>query len=327
MKLGNRSEGLALVQIMLIFALLAVVAANMQVKQRFEIRRTTSVIQNSQALEFAVAIEEFLKQGLAYDLQETETDTHDEIWYGEQQPIPFGGAVMEPSIQDLDSKFNLNWLSMENGERQRWAKGMERMLSHLGLEPQIARNLLDWFDPDSQAAYVYPQRDPPYLPSNVEMAHISELRLIEGVDDEVYETLRHYVSALPFDSKLNVNTADKAVMMTISDLLQESKIDQIISGRDDGENAYTSVQDMVRANDIKEREQQSINFDTLAVVSNYFELFSVITLDTKVTYLTSVLYRNKENSNIILKLVSRDLASTQQYRFDNLETNQDDPLE
>jgi len=45
---------------------------------------------------------------------------------------------------------------------------------------------------------------------------VSELRLIHGIDGDVYTALAPYVSALPEGTTINVNTASVPVLMTLA---------------------------------------------------------------------------------------------------------------
>ena len=61
----------------------------------------------------------------------------------------------------------------------------------------------------------YMSLQPPYLAANRLMTDVSELALVRGFNDQVRERLNPFVSALPANTAVNVNTASPEVLSAV----------------------------------------------------------------------------------------------------------------
>jgi hypothetical protein len=86
--------------------------------------------------------------------------------------------------------------------------------------PELARNLIDWVDADSdrqrggdEDSY-YLGQDPPYRAANRALLTLDELRLIEGFDGPLVEALAPYLTVHPYalGEGINPNTAPPWVL-------------------------------------------------------------------------------------------------------------------
>src|SRR5690606_39085646 len=101
-----------------------------------------------------------------------------------------------------------------------------------------AERLRDWLDPDQEASGAYGAEDnqyllaqPPYRTANRIIADPSELRLLLGMREEHYRRLRPYVSALPSEARINVNTAGAMVLSTLADTLTPEVAQTLVLAR------------------------------------------------------------------------------------------------
>ncbi len=320
------NSGLALVQVMLIFALLAIVAANMQVNQRFEIARTIRLIDQATAREYSSFGEMMTRQALAELDPNKDADTRFEVdafeCFSLTLPEIVPGVEFGLYAQDLDGKFNLNWLSMQNQNRANWIAGFKKMLSNLDVPTELGDNVAAWFDPDSSAQFVYGGKSPSYSASNLPMGDISELRLIDGMTEEHYLKLRPYVAALPFDSKLNLNTAHEPVLHALSVQLSDTEISNIFSNQlvlADGQcdnpprstgDAYTSIQDINSVAGFNQEKPAPFDENLVSFKSQFYEVLTEITINDHTTFVTSLLYRGQNN----FKVLSRNLTRQELYQ-------------
>lgn len=127
-------------------------------------------------------------------------------------------------FQDEERKINLNGISLSN-------VAVLRELFMLLEEDEnqaeiIAYSILDWIDEDvalSHSDYgaeenYYQDLEEPYKVKNRPFESIEELLLVRGMDQEIYEKIRPYVTIFPRDSKLMVNfhTASEIVLKALA---------------------------------------------------------------------------------------------------------------
>ncbi|MDQ2696254.1 MAG: type II secretion system minor pseudopilin GspK [Pseudomonadota bacterium] len=241
----RRQSGVALLTVLLVVFLAGVAAASLATVQQFAIRRSGLLLHQQQARLYALGGEALaalvLRQDLENDRQQggVAKDHLNEAWATESPVFPIEGGVLSGRIEDLQSCFNLNNLVPEadsgtgtpddsQAARQRAAFG--RLLNTLNLNPDLIDAITDWIDPDQDQRTagaedaVYLSRDPAYLTAGRYLESISELRLIDGIDPEVYDALAPHVCALPPGSTLNINTASSVVLTVLQDDLSEPEL-------------------------------------------------------------------------------------------------------
>ena len=172
---------------------------------------------------------------LRVDARTNQYDTLDEIWSRTALPITLGDGDVMVTIEDEERKIDLNRLMLPNGiavDERRLAV-FQRLLDTLGIERAVADAVVDWLDTDenprvggAESSY-YLGLPNPYRAKNDLFDTIGELRLVRGVTDNVYETLRPFVT-VSSSGMVNINTAPKEVLMSLSagaDLAEGGAID------------------------------------------------------------------------------------------------------
>ena len=114
---------------------------------------------------------------------------------------------------------------------------LERLFEELGLGQGRLESLMDWLDSDDEPRPNGAERDfyqdltPPYTPTNGPLSTLLEIRLIKGFDHETFEKLRPYITAYS-EGSVNVNTADKIVLESLSSKISPFVADDIIKARE-----------------------------------------------------------------------------------------------
>ncbi len=242
--------GAALITAILITAIATIAAVAMASRQHLDIRRTTNVIESSQAYLFALGAEEWGRQLLIRDRLENQIDHLEEDWATTLPPIEVEGGRVAGQIEDLQGRFNLNNLVTGNQPSQLDLDRFRRLLFLLGLDEQLAEAVVDWIDenedvsiPGGAEDFEYLGRELPYRTPNAKMASVSELLLVKGVDREVYDELLPYVTVLPEYTDINVNTASAKLLRTLVAGLTDSEADELIDAR--SPDGFASVADFV----------------------------------------------------------------------------------
>jgi general secretion pathway protein K len=182
---------------------------------------------------------------------------------------------------------------------------LERLLEVLEIDTvnidPILKSIADWLDKDGEPRFPDGAEDseyvgltPPYLTANRPFISVSELRLIKGIDAEVYSKLAPYLSALPAKTPLNVNTLTPPLLAALSDQsmsLEEAQT-RLENPPDEG---YKNPQEFLDAQSIS-----VINPELLSVNSQYFLVQVEARVGEGRASLESVLQRESENKTRVL---------------------------
>ncbi|AHL73704.1 general secretion pathway protein GspK [Stutzerimonas stutzeri] len=240
-------RGVALITVLLVVAIVTVVCAGMIARQQLSIRGTANQMQARQAWHYALGGEALARSILRRDLQAsgngTEVPAIDHLLEPWALPQPAydldeGQGQVQVRIEDLTGRFNLNSLVQEQQPNAAALAQFRRLLLRLQISEPYAERLLDWLDSDQQPSgelgaedNAYLLLDPPYRTAGRRLEDISELRLLLDMRDEDFQRLAPYVSALPADTPLNVNTASAMVLSSLADSLSPSAAEALVQAR------------------------------------------------------------------------------------------------
>lgn len=218
----REEEGVALLTVLLLVAVMSALAVGVLDDIRFGIRRTSNGEAVSQARWYALGAEAMAKSRLSA-LRDADV-TATEAWNGKVFRFPIEAGVIEGRLTDGAACFNLNSVVEGAGETYRrrplGVAQFRALLIGLQIAPQraeaLAGALVDWIDSDAlreaggaeDEAYANATR--PYRTSGTLLAEVSELRAVRGYDPALYARLRPYLCALPSPvlSPINVNALD-----------------------------------------------------------------------------------------------------------------------
>jgi len=237
MKRTDRREGMALLTVLLLVAVMSVIAVAVLDDVRFSVRRATNTETQTQAQWYADGAEALARKQVARLLTLNPTRTPLEPqWNGRVLSFPIDEGTITAVVRDGQACFNLNsvvegygedLIARPQGMAQLVALGRALGLPDSRMRP-VAEALADWLDADSNALPLgaedgaYAGRASPYRTGGVFLAEVSELRAVNGMDAELYRRLRPYVCALPTSrlSPINVNTlaeADAPLLVMLTD--------------------------------------------------------------------------------------------------------------
>ncbi|MFV8572555.1 type II secretion system minor pseudopilin GspK [Marinobacter sp. SBS5] len=306
-------SGVALIMVLLAMALVVLLATGMTKQQSLRIYKAGHYLAQQQGLSIALGAEEFAKRILIRDYEEDKEDGNmvdslDEFWAMHAAVLPLDeNGVVEVQIDDLGGRINLNDLIAPNGEVDPLTKDrLSRLLIALGINGLNVDTLIDWVDADDQTASAYGAEDGQYLmadpgfrAANQPFVSISELRLIEGMKEEIYVALRPHVSALPVSGiGINVNSATAPVLMSLHGELNEAQAEAIIEKRE--EERFENLQDFLA---LPEFSGLGLKRNGLTLQTRFFEVVSRITYDNRVVNMVSTVFRNPEGE---VRTVHRD---------------------
>ncbi|WP_006787457.1 type II secretion system minor pseudopilin GspK [Thiorhodospira sibirica] len=219
----TKQHGVALLLALLVVALATIAAVDMTLRQQLDIRRAGNVLLNDQAYLYALAAESYALHLLGRPGPDRELPWDDCV--SPTLPVALDDALLEVWVEDLHCRVNLNALAGSDVIMQsfvRWLSLMNAEHPELYLQPEsLARAIKDWLNPQTDEPY-YRLQNPPYLSANQAMLSPTELRLVQGVNDDIWQALAPYVTALPgTDLALNLEYADDTLQIAFSDLPQQ----------------------------------------------------------------------------------------------------------
>lgn len=297
---ARHQQGVALVSVLLIVAILLAVASRLLASHNLVINAHQNTFEQNQALQYALGAETLARQALYQDFNTTgkDIDHNGEIWA--QQTMPFEldeGGYLEAQLIDRQGCFNLNRLA--GSEADVATEQLKRMAQNLGVNPQIADAWRDWVDADLEISGFgaedsdYLINQPPYRTPNQPVVDVSELSLLQNVDREQLTLLLPHVCLLPVtESSLNINTVNVQSLAALDESFSISQIEPIVAA----DRAYQSVAEFVQAfPDFTPAEA------SLKVTSEYFLLHAQAQVGSSSVTLQSLLFRDP-NSGVVTVL-------------------------
>jgi general secretion pathway protein K len=231
----SRSQGVALIMVLLILAIASVALISMSTSRQLDNRRTENLLRSAQAFEYVYSLESWAAKVLHDELLENQQDSFDDSWANPLPETAIPGGTIKAQISDLQGRFNLNNLLVDEKPSDLDNQRFKRLLASLNIKPNIVDAILDWMDADSEIRYpdgaedeTYFQKPSPYRSANRLFTDVSELRLIPGLSQEDYDKLQPYVYVDNAYTTINVNTASSLLLRCLADNLSAKDSELLI---------------------------------------------------------------------------------------------------
>lgn len=305
-------RGMALITVMLVVAVVTVVCAGIIARQQLSIRSSANQLHVRQAWHYALGGETLAKAVLRNDLRQGDprapVDHLAEPWAKPFAPFALDeGGELKVRIEDPSGRFNLNSLVRQGQPNEAAVAQFKRLLLGLQIVAPYAERLVDWLDADQEPNGAYGAEDnqyllmqPPYRTANRAITDVSELRLLLEMTEADYRRLLPFVSALPADATLNVNTADARVLASLADGVPLSTAEGLVASR--GSQGYADV-----ATFLAQLPGLSLQSQGLAVGSQYFQVISDVSVGDRRQVLSSTVQRLSDGKVYVL---ARDLGQS-----------------
>jgi general secretion pathway protein K len=297
-----RQRGIAMLVAILLVALATIIAVAVAYENAMTARRGTATISFDDALLINQGAEAFAAYGLrAVKTNDKSGDTYlAQPWaqpLGPLEVVP--GVTLEASLEDMEGRFNLNWLVASDGSNKAdpiATAAFTHLLELLGIEPKWTDMIVDWIDSDSIALpdggedSTYLGQNPPYLTANQYITSTSELLALPGFGHDRYAKLAPYITALPpMANKLNICTASGYVLDAFNPGRQEWSTDpnSLAQNRTNAGACFPTMQGYQASFEGTTWGQVTQHLETK---SHFFRLSSLVTIGTAEFNLYSLLY-------------------------------------
>ena len=168
------------------------------------------------------------------------------------------------------------------------------------LKEEITDSITDWIDADdieriggAESSY-YESLEESYEAKNNLLHSLQELRLIKGIDDDIL-TMIHGFLTIHSDGKINVNTASKEALISLSEELTGDIADEIIAFR--LENPFQQVVDVKNNISISDHVYTEIS-KFIDIKSNYFSISSTGEINQSRRTIIAIIERSGTKSKI-----------------------------
>ncbi|MEW7314792.1 type II secretion system minor pseudopilin GspK [Buttiauxella gaviniae] len=219
----KNQRGMALLVVLLLLSAMTLLASQMTVRYRQMWQRSHTLLTQLQMREYLLGGEAFAARVLYQDsIDSPQITSRAQYWASQQTVWPIDEVSLRAEIRDEQACFNLNSLQNRDAKNpdilaQYYENVFVSLLEGLEVDNLRARQLTaaveDWLDANRDAQILgaedneYMALNPPYLPANQPMQHLSELRAVKGIDGALYQALRPLICVLPERTlAVNINT-------------------------------------------------------------------------------------------------------------------------
>lgn len=252
---ARRDRGFVLVNALVLVAALAATATLLLSRAE----RGRAQLEAAQlADQLTLALDAFDALALTRLAQDRGNSDHgNESWAQPRQALPLARGEVAGEIQDLQGRFNINWLSSPDNRLAQEA--FARLLAQLGLSPELGPEIRRFVTPgalrEAPAGALRWQggRALALDPVGGPLLSADQLADLPTLSPRAYARLRGVITALPGDSRLNVNTATPEVLAAFLPDLPSSALTRLIRTRD--RSPFNSVQAFLIAARLQQEEQ------------------------------------------------------------------------
>ncbi|WP_293735092.1 type II secretion system minor pseudopilin GspK [uncultured Acinetobacter sp.] len=316
MKNYSSQRGVALLTILVMVALATILAATIAKRQTNTAENTGYLMRQDQSLLYAKSAEAFFSELLIQDSDNGSSIDHlQENWAKPMPPFPVEDGSVSGKLLDESGKFNLNNLVKADGNQvddsaRRW---FEKLLQRVGLPAELSQAVIDWQDTNDEVtgamgaeSSYYQGLDPAYLTPNTKFHSIDELKLVRGFEGKNYDLIKPYVTALPEQTKVNMNTAPALLLASIDPKVDVKALEQQLKVKETELTHFNNVNDLWKLSAFSGIDEQS-KTDAASLLdskSNYFTAQIEVMLSERKRQFTSLMMR-KDKQVIVY---SRSLA-------------------
>ena len=175
----------------------------------------------------------------------------------------YRGISISMRISDECGKLNVNRIL-----QPRYYNVAKRLFERLGYSQELLDSLKDWIDRDNLPSdygvedYYYESLG--YRPSNAPLKSLGEIYYVKGFSEKSVKKLLNYLTVYG-SGKINVNSASKELLLSLSERMSEGIADSIIESRP-----------IKRLEDLKEFMDRELYYEILPLITNRCDYFEIV---------------------------------------------------
>ena len=306
----QESHGSALITALFIMTLIAIAATAMSNRLQLDIYQTKMSIQSDTLYLASESVTFWAMDTLSSPKNRFSKPLKTNLiaLFPKAQATTYPQVTLTGKLYDLQALFNIN-----NLQDKKYHPVFLTLLTQIA--PKMAqkerRQLLDsivyWISPyqperghDEGLSY-YMEQIPPYLPAYQSLQSLSELRLIHGVTETIYQTLEPYLTALPEVTPVNINTSPKRLIQSLGEGISDTQFDELLEARGD-----TGIRTLKKLYEILPKLR--IPLEDVSIDSTYFLCIATARgSDLETTTYTIIKRSNDRKGHISIGIVRQSL--------------------
>lgn len=298
----KKSRGVVLILALFITALVAAMVVAMMGRLQRDTYRTGLILHSIQAELYGEGAVAWAKDQLANNFLNKKPQRLVDLTPIHMPVKEMDGYRIECTISDAEAQFNLN--NLVKPEDKADLKKLIKLVAP-EINEQIAMGIVtavtDWITPglrNTSFDKYYLKLKPAYSAAHRPMFSISELRLIKGVNPELYKKLSLYVTALPEHTPVNIQSTSAPVLASLSPTMTLEAANRIVEYRKHA--SFSSVEKFLEYDVVK---NNPIAGDKITVTSSYFLVTTTVTIGAEKYLLYTLLSRIVNNEKPELKII------------------------
>ncbi|PJE78615.1 putative type II secretion system protein K [invertebrate metagenome] len=314
MSVEKKQKGIALIYILLIFSIITLMASQIIMSLRLQTEKSIKFVEWIQAKHNAFGAEQYVALLLEDDFDEDKKADKTGDYEREKRNISelnytVDNGTIDAHVLDEQGFFNLNWLSSNEETDKNYIDMLKRLLLNQFIDDSLVYKIMDWVSAGQTASElgakdnVYLMENSPHRIPEGPMASVSELRLIEGVNEEIFNLLLPLVTVLPKKNKINLNAAIPELIMSLSDNLSEGDAVAVLEARK--MDRLSSIEDLGKKAGI-ENKLSAFRSEKIGFSSQFFSVYIRSVYGDTTFYLRTLLYRNMQGR---MEVVEREIGS------------------
>jgi len=285
---NKKFRAFALITSLLLISLLSILSLNFAHRSK-----VSFIMALNRSLSEKAAYYAYSGYNMAISLIMKDNNNYDslkDIWAQHIPAIPIENGVISLSIEDEESKFNIDKVVTAYGLEDKRGEAMFiRILKLLKIDTDIAYAMVDWEDHDSNALPLGAEEDyymnlqRPYKPFNYPFVTKGEIMLLKGFKrdyyfvppdkrsigaENKYDALQDYITTYG-NGLININTASIPVLCSLSRDITETVAEDIVDYRN--EHPFKEKEDLKNVETISDLLYDEIN-SLITVKSNIFRI-------------------------------------------------------
>lgn len=320
MGITSKQQGVALFAVLILCTICLLILSQISYRHQLDQSASSRSIIQDRSILLALSAESWARRNLRDDASDNQTDSFEDNWAFPIPPLPVEGGTLRGCLVDMQSKFNLN--NLQAFDIDRWndelaslsSSDLDAYLNLLAILEQDssefrAASIVDWTDtnsesliPGSPESQDYLLQTPARLSADTRLTNIEELAGVIGYSEADVLLLYPYVTALPTNTPININTASPEVLTALSSLMDRFLVESIVEERPFASvNAfYTFLEGalgFLTLNELREQLPQSM----ISVNSSYFELLATVDLVDQQLKMRSLIQRNGADAVVFMR--------------------------
>jgi len=313
----HKQQGIALITVLMIMAIMVTVAATMTGRLTLSLKRTEGLIFSQSVYWYGQAAADFGRMVLDEDFSDSQVVSLDQNWALKDMVFPLENGSISGQFRDMRSCFNLNALITQDEDdvRALQVTQFQTLLEQLDISDYnaeiIAESTRDWIDSNSSSDAsqgaedsIYEARGVAHLAANQLMVDVSELRAVQGVSQYIYEKIEPYLCAIPTTEQvINVNTVDIEQGELLHALFEKefglalSDFSNLLEDRPSS--GWDSVDDFLASSVLSGLSVPTEISAQLSVSSEYFQLNGSAEFAERITALHILFEINESKAKVI----------------------------